>query len=337
LAFLSRYIRDWARAAADGWNQFWFTPADPATLGLIRILAGAMLFYTHLAWGLQLADFFGADGWLSSEYARQFHGTPYAWSYLYGIESMPLLWALHGVALIVFAMLTLGLFTRITSALGFLITVAYAHRVPGALFGLDQINALLAMYVMLGPAGDAFSLDRWLSSRRLPTAAPAAIPSVTANIAIRLIQVHMCIVYLFAGCGKLFGETWWDGTALWGALANYEYQSVDMTWLAGWPLLINLMSHVTLAWEISYAALVWPRLTRPVVLALAVPLHLGIAVAMGMITFGLIMLVANLAFVSPQLVRSCLRAGDRTTAGQGSVGQLAGGSPGGRAARRRRR
>jgi hypothetical protein len=43
-------------------------------------------------------------------------------------------------------------------------------------------------------------------------------------------------------------------------------------------------------------------------LALAVPLHLGIAVCMGMITFGLVMLIANLAFVSPSLIRTLLNS-----------------------------
>ena len=36
-----------------------------ATLGMIRICAGAMLLYTHLVWGLDLTTFFGAHGWLS--------------------------------------------------------------------------------------------------------------------------------------------------------------------------------------------------------------------------------------------------------------------------------
>ena len=42
------YFRELFGATRDGWNRFWFTPTDPATLGLIRILAGSMLFYTHL-------------------------------------------------------------------------------------------------------------------------------------------------------------------------------------------------------------------------------------------------------------------------------------------------
>src|SRR5205085_6985895 len=120
------------------------------------------------------------------------------------------------------------------------------------------------------------------------------------------IQVHMCIVYLFAGLGKLQGPSWWDGNAMWLSVANLEYQSIDMTWLASWPLTLNFLTHLTIAWEVSYAALVWPRLTRPIVLTLAIPLHLGIACFLGMITFGLVMLIANLAFVPPRMVHAVL-------------------------------
>ena len=60
----------------------------------------------------------------------------------------------------------------------------------------------------------------------------------------------MCIIYLFAGTAKLTGPAWWDGTALWMALGNMEYQSLDMTWLADWPQMMNLMTHVTVFWEI---------------------------------------------------------------------------------------
>ncbi len=56
-------------------------------------------------------------------------------------------------------------------------------------------------------------------------------------------------------------------------------------------------------WELSYIVFVWPRLTRPIVIMLAFPLHMGIAFGMGMITFGYIMIVANLAFVAPWLTR----------------------------------
>src|SRR5262249_18276517 len=122
--------------------------------------------------------------------------------------------------------------------------------------------------------------------------------------AIRLMQLHLCVLYFFAGTSKLMGNAWWNGTALWGAVANLEYQSIDMTWLAHYPLVVNFMTHVSVLWEVTYFATVWPRMTRPIVIALAVPLHMGIALCLGLCTFGLVMLVANMAFVSPRLVRA---------------------------------
>ena len=90
-------------------------------------------------------------------------GRSYAWSYLFYIQSPALLWATHLAALVVFALLTVGLFTRVTSILACMITLSYCHRATGAWFGLDQINAFIAMYLMVGALGGAYSVDRWLA------------------------------------------------------------------------------------------------------------------------------------------------------------------------------
>ena len=90
------------------------------------------------------------------------------------------------------------------------------------------------------------------------------------------------------------------------AVSNLEYQSLDLTWLAHYPMLTAFLSHITLLWEAYYCFLVWPRVTRPVVLLMAVCVHTGIALALGMATFGLVMLIANMAFVSPQITSSLI-------------------------------
>jgi uncharacterized membrane protein YphA (DoxX/SURF4 family) len=257
-------------------------------------------------WGLALIDFFGPHSWLPRDAARVIQPDSYAWSYLWWFESPAALWTAHIAALVIFVMLTVGLFTRVVSILAFIAALSYVARAQGALFGLDQINVMLAMYLAVGPSGEAFSLDRWLKRRKAGGADIEVRPSWTANLAIRLIQVHMCVIYLFAGTAKLTGLAWWDGTALWMALGNMEYQSLDMTWMANWPRLINFLTHLTIYWEIFYCALIWPRLTRPVMLLLAIPLHLGIALCLGMVTFGLIMLVGNLAFAPPSLIRGAV-------------------------------
>src|SRR5690606_24525581 len=145
---------------------------------------------------------------------------------------------------------------------------SYCNRAPLATFGMDQIAAILAFYLMIGPSGAMYSLDSLLRRRRsvrrevvpspplrgrgtgergraLPDtfessetrsseeASPSTVPPLSlalspaagargpenqylsAGLALRLIQVHYCIIYFFAGVSKLQGRTWWTGEALW--------------------------------------------------------------------------------------------------------------------------
>lgn len=302
--------RHWLAPVVQAWDRFWFTPSQPHTLAMLRILAGAMLFYTHFALTLDLASFLGQDAWVDRQTAMLLNqsadGSAWIVSYLYYVDSPALLWTLHAAALVVLATFTAGLWTRVTSVLSFLVALSYCHRLTGALFGLDQINLFLVMYLMLGPCGSVWSLDRWIARRR---GKPwPIVASTDATVAIRLLQVHLCVIYLFGGIDKAKGDLWWNGSAVWFAIANLEYQSLDMTWLVRQPWLIALLTHVTLFWETFYPVLIWPRLTRPVFLAMAIAVHGGIALALGMKTFGLAMIIANLAFLSPELVASVASA-----------------------------
>ncbi len=299
-------VRHYFGEVGSGWNRFWFTPQDPATYSLIRVLAGAMLLYTHLVWSLRLMEFFGPDGWFPKASVLAIQKNTYIWSFFLHVDSPAAVWALHIASLAIFALLMVGYQTRIVSVLAFIAAVSYTGRVPAALFGLDKINCMLAMYLMVGPSGARYSIDRWLANRRGKGRLAKPALSVSANVGVRLIQLHMCIIYLFSGLSKLQGAAWWDGSAVWMAHANLEYQSLDMTWLAGWPKLISFLTLATVFWELFYAALVWNRMWRPFMLLGAVLVHGGIAIALGMITFGLVMLIGNLAFVSPELVETVL-------------------------------
>src|SRR5262249_58223947 len=114
---------------------------------------------------------------------------------------------------------TLGLWTRVTSVLAWAGSTCYVHRCSTQLFGMDTMSTILLLYLMIGPSGAALSLDAWLRKRRDPT---PPRPQVSANLAIRLLQVHFCFVYAMSGLSKLQGNLWWNGTALWDCLANYS-------------------------------------------------------------------------------------------------------------------
>lgn len=300
----ARWVGDVVRA----WDGFWFTPQPPHTLAVLRMLGGAMLLYSHAVWTLDLLAFLGPQSWLTPATVELLNqgpdGRSYAPSFWFWIQAPWLVWSVHLAALAIFTLLTVGLFTRVVSVLAAVVALAYCHRLTGCLFGLDQINTFFALYLTLGDSGAVWSLDAW---RRRRAGGPAeAVPRVGTNLAMRLLQVHLCVLYLFGGIGKMRGETWWDGSALWFAFASLEYQSLDMTWTVRHRWALALLTHLTVFWETFYCFFVWPRLTRPICLGLAVLVHGGIALCLGMKTFGLAMIFANMVFVPPQTIRAWL-------------------------------
>lgn len=55
---------------------------------------------------------------------------------------------------------------------------------------------------------------------------------------------------------------------MWNVVANQEYQTLDLTWMAWTPWLPYLISHITIAWETAFIVLIWNHRLRPLVLAM---------------------------------------------------------------------
>jgi hypothetical protein len=136
----------------------------------------------------------------------------------------------------------------------------------------------------------------------------------------RLLQVHVCIVYLAAGLSKLLGPAWWNGTAVWSVIANYEFAPMqwpaynDFLRLLGqnqlvFATILTSACYFTLFFEIGYPFLIWRPATRWLILGMAIVLHALIGLFMGLKTFSLMMLVMNMAFLKPEEARWLVRKG----------------------------
>jgi hypothetical protein len=352
------------------WNDFWFNPADPTPLGLIRILAGSLTFYVVLAYSVDLQELFGKDAWVNQAVSEEFRrevpfvgfsfdwSTPstwepphdeyerrymqrwkdvnplkanvkgqYLWSVWFHVTDPSTMVAVHVGILAVIFLFTVGAATRVTSVLTWFGVVSYTQRAPTTLFGVDTMMNLLLIYLMIGPSGAALSVDRLVARygatwralrarRRAPDSIPPA-PRVSANLALRLIQVNLCIIYLASGLSKR-GDVWWNGQAVWYTMANPEFSPMHFPsyvdglvflcrhrWL--WETAMNLGALFTLAMEIGFPFLVWVRPLRWLMLASAVVLHTGIAVFMGLNTFSLFMMTMLVAFVPLEAIAWLVR------------------------------
>lgn len=307
---LARFVAFVRRIADQGvaeWHRFWFDPLDPLMLGVIRLLTGWMLFYNLMVWSLRLEAFFGRNGLQPLESVRKLYESRFVFSFWLWIDDR-YLWPVHIACLVVAALFCVGAATRVTSILAFLITISYSQRVPVANFGFDQILGMMCLYLALSPCGAAMSADHlmrsWWQRRKGLDETLVPVRFASARMASRLIQLHLCAIYFWSGFSKLKGPTWWTGEAMWNVIANQEYQTTDLTWMAWTPWLPFLIAHITIAWEAFFIVLVWNRRLRPFVLAMGTAMHIGIGAFLGMWTFGLIMTFAYLSFADPDIWRT---------------------------------
>jgi predicted DCC family thiol-disulfide oxidoreductase YuxK len=329
------YLRELWAATVRGWNAFFFTPADPTPLGTMRIAVGLLLFWSLFMTGLDLPDYLGSHGWAEPQAVRAYLGIgrgedpSWAWSFWLWVPDAWLrpVWVVCLVVLVLFAA---GVGSRVTAVLTWAIAVSTNRRVPVFLFGFDQIVPTWALYLAVcGASGHAVSLDRFIARWRLARAevarrrkdgrwiVPSGVPrpTVAANLGLRLIQLHLVLIYGMAGLAKLRGDAWWSGFAAWGVVAAGEFRRFDLTWLAAFPLLLNLTTHGGLLLELIYPVLIWNRLLRPLMIAGMVLMHLGIDLTLGLTEFGLAMLAGNVAFLSGTWLRSWI-AGQLQPAGR---------------------
>jgi hypothetical protein len=247
-------------------------------------------------------------------YAR---GYP-AWSIWFDVTDSTWMMIIHCSFLVIFFCFTVGFCTRVTSILSWLAAISYIQRSPTSIFGMDTMMNILLIYLMIGPCGAALSMDRLLSrwwavrqARRnhleIPPAMPPS-PRVSANVAVRLLQINFCFIYMASGLSKLLGAPWWNGTAIWGTMVVYEYCPMQIgsyssllqflsahRWL--WEIFMSGGVAFTLFTEIGFPFLVWNRKMRWFMITLAVMLHTGIALVMGLRTFSLLMYTMLMAFV----------------------------------------
>jgi hypothetical protein len=305
------------------WNGFWFTPTDPIGLHVLRLLAG-LLFLAWLIsfWGRQDA-FFGLNGWIDRQAYREASRiqeelpSPIGWSviYLAGNDST-LLNVLYFASLGIVSLFTLGVATRVTGILTWVVVVSFQAN-PAIGFDADALLGILAFYLMIGYVlmgqwdRPQNLLGRLLGDRDTFLFGPLlwrkeerpAVGSVGANLALRLFQVHFAVVLVTSGLHKLqFGE-YWGGIALWFPMnpALEVTQDSLRRQAPNFPnrlFFLSLAQYLMLAWQIGFPTFAWRKGWRPVLIGGGIVAWLGSSFVYRLPLFGPMYLIGCLSYLT---------------------------------------
>jgi HTTM domain len=276
------------------WNRFWFGPISARPLGLYRILFGLFVL-AHLVFiSFELDYWFTDAGLLQGNEATLVAG-PLRFSPLQFVQDPVSVRCVVGaLAAVAFAFM-LGWRTRIMGVLLYLGLLSFYHRNVSSNCGPDQLMMITSFYLMLSPCGAAYSLDARRETRRRGTLAePLILPWVQ-----RLMQIQLCLIYFATAAFKCNGSSWLGGTAVHYIIFNHEVGQFNMEWLAGYPLVINLLTLGGLLTEFALAFLLWSRPTRRWIALAGIMLHAGIFPLVNVPLFGEQMTAFYLLFLEP--------------------------------------
>ncbi len=173
-----------------------------------------------------------------------------------------------------------GLMTRVSSVIAAL-TAVWLLGLPqqsGQVMHTHHLVWFLAI-IAAAPSGDALSIDRWRAARR-GSVAPG--PSLAHGVPLRIAWASVGFIFFFPGVWKaLSGNAWLDGLPALIAWKWFQLGDLPRVTLPAGALWWGGLA--TIAFELSFIALIISSRTRVAGAALAFLFHQGIWLTMGIV------------------------------------------------------
>ncbi len=201
----------------------------------------------------------------------------------------------YGIAvlfLLSLAGLTVGYKTRLMAIMAWLLHLIISTTGQFTAYGVETFTRIALFYCMVLPVGQSLSVDALLKTCR-------PLPPYLVTLSVRLIQFHLCIMYVACGMEKAMGMQWWNGDAIWMALQQDQFKTVDMDWMATFPLVPKLLCWTTLLVETFYPVGIFWQRTKKLWLAAIIGMHLFIGIFLGLHLFATLMILLNLTAFGP--------------------------------------
>jgi hypothetical protein len=307
------------------WTRFWFAPIPVTGLAALRVFGGLLFAFWLLSFAGHQVELFSQNGWIDTEALREMNAqpdlapAPIGWSMLHlAGDNVGLFQTMYWGSIVVFFLFALGVATRITGVLSWIIVVSFFAN-PVTRYVGDYLLGILAFYLMLGHLltgwwnGNLAPVERFLGSRHdfvfsawlFPRTEPLPWSS-GANFALRIFQIHFVIIIVTSGLHKLQIADWWAGVALW-----YPLHPTFKTTLEGlqregqnteWTLTyLSLGNYFVLAWQLGLPFFAWRGgWCRLLLLGGAAIGWAGAYFLFGLPLFGPFTVIGALSFLRPE-------------------------------------
>ena len=292
---IESYLRKTWGAVDDYFNQ----EESAWKLGLFRIAFGIVLMLNAILLLEFLLPGFTHDGFFSIAQAKQFVSGN-AFSLFFWNDQPAFVVGCYVLLVAAITSFTLGYRPRVMAVIIWILLVSFDNRDMLLFHAGDMVVRFFLPFVACLDTGQALVLPMLAPKQgRKPKTKVAGWP-------VRIIQIQMALIYLFAGISKLRSDTWISGTYL-ASLLNFPGRvQFDFSWLLNQPVLAALADYGVIALEVSFIFLVFQKRTRVHAVVGAMLMHLAIWGTFNVIYFGEIMFCFLLLFLTEGELRNTL-------------------------------
>jgi hypothetical protein len=214
--------------------RFFVAPQPLAPLVGCRIVVGLSLFFAYAWRAPDVPAFFGPHGLAG----RDFYGrNPFAPPLVPELAAplrifvtapadafVWIAWALLLIAALAFAA---GLRTRASGALLLVLHLFFFARNRFVFGDWPWLATPLLLYTLAAPTGRRLSLDAWRARRRGEHASPWRF---APGWPLRLVQIHVCAMYLASGSSRFDKASWLHGDMVYVALTGMTHSRLGIDW-----------------------------------------------------------------------------------------------------------
>src|SRR3954468_9534049 len=196
--------------------RFAIEPASHRPLAILRLGIAATLIAEAAVVAKHLQEYFGPLGLVQGPLSEALsHPSLPSLSYLsrilsfVGVTPSGTIYIAFVAYVVSLHLLLLGYHTRIAAIASWLLFLALKRSGSAAAYGAFEFAQIGLFYCVVFPVGGTLSLDAFRRPRP---------PTAAARLSLRLLQLHLCVVYFSSGIEKALGEQWWNGEAIWRAV-----------------------------------------------------------------------------------------------------------------------
>ena len=219
----------------------------------------------------------------------------------------------HGT-LLVLGLWTAGYATRLTTPLVWLGVHSIHSRYYALWDGGDNLMHIVLLFALLLDLRPADVAAKGRS--RAGDDGIVGVRDVLHNVGLLACALQVCTVYVVAGMTKLGGKYWINGTAFYYVLNSSEFGFSSFAGPMIWnsPVLLTGMTWAPVVMQLAFPFiyLFGSPMSRRVLVLTAISFHLGIFFLMGLETFAMFMIAAELLLLSDDdyafLRRAAVRA-----------------------------